>query len=236
VLGHLIAEFHRPFGEQSLMWVTIALLMAISSALSAAQHNHALFRYGLAPPLLGGTLSILWSTFVRGRLDVWVHARGVAVQLAQKRVLALWTEIERVRYEESVGPAFYLVLDVGGRDSIVIASRSNAIRETLEEIVRRAMSIISVRCAADYHSGLDVDFGRLHLSKKRLAVKKGRGVSIVPLDRIHRFEVNEGRVRIEEKGDVPRTFCDIPVAEIANFGALETLLLRALAREGSGSR
>src|SRR5437773_8652 len=90
-LGHLISEFHRPYGEQALLWVTIALFMAISSALAAAQRQILFARYGLAPVLLIGTITILFSTFVRGRLDVWVHARGVAVRRAQSTTAALWS-------------------------------------------------------------------------------------------------------------------------------------------------
>jgi hypothetical protein len=216
------------------LWVTIALFMAISSALAAAQRNIAFARFGLAPALLAGTLAILYTTFGRGRLDIWVHARGIAVRRGHRILTALWSEIEKVHYEESVGPAFYLVLHVGGRERLVVTSRLEALRPILESIVVRAMSIISVRCAADFHSGLDVDFGRLMLSKKRVLLRHGRGqTTTLLLEHLDCFEVREGRILIQSRGGI---FCDIPVAEIANFSALESLLLRALVREPSRPR
>jgi uncharacterized protein DUF6585 len=227
-LGHLIREFHRPLAEGAAVWLTIAVFMAIASGLSAAEQP-GIVAWLLSPVLLAGTAVILYAMFIRGRVSIWVHARGVAVQRGHEISAALWSAVERVYYEESIGPVFHLVLHVG-RERIALTSRLEAMRPALEEIVSRSMSIISVRCAADFHSGLDVDFGPLHLSKRRLAVKRHRAVSVLPLERIGRFELRGGRLRVEEKGSEPRLFCDVPLAEIANLGALHALLSWAVSR------
>src|SRR5207244_2681546 len=136
----------------------------------AAQNRAPIVAWILSPMLLAGTVVILYATFVRGRLSIWVHARGVAVRRGSKTIAALWSEIEKVHYEEAVGPAFYLVLHVGA------------------------------------------------------------------LERIARFEVRLGRIAIEEKGPDARKFCEIRVAEVANFSALEALLEWAIARDTPAKR
>ncbi|MCK6548237.1 hypothetical protein L6R52_20485 [Myxococcota bacterium] len=178
--------------------------------------------------LFGAWASVVASVLVgaRRRATVFVHEHGAVItSRAGERVLR-FGDVARVFVDATPSPRTVRVETITGATFVLTAER-RAARRALAALIARVTPLVAPRAAADFWAGEDVDFGRVTLSRARIALTTARGTVELGLDALDALTVGRGHVAIHASLGGSRPLASVPLAEVANVDALGQLVAHA---------